>query len=37
MKIGFVGLGQMGRHMAANMLKSGAELKELLGLEYRKK
>jgi 3-hydroxyisobutyrate dehydrogenase-like beta-hydroxyacid dehydrogenase len=26
MKIGFVGLGQMGRHMAANMLKSGAEL-----------
>jgi 3-hydroxyisobutyrate dehydrogenase-like beta-hydroxyacid dehydrogenase len=26
MKIGFVGLGQMGRHMAANMLKSKAEL-----------
>ena len=26
MKIGFVGLGQMGKHMAMNMLKSGAEL-----------
>lgn len=26
MKLGFVGLGQMGRHMAINMLKSGAEL-----------
>ena len=26
MKIGFIGLGQMGKHMAMNMLKSGAEL-----------
>ena len=26
MKISFVGLGQMGKHMAMNMLKSGAEL-----------
>jgi 3-hydroxyisobutyrate dehydrogenase-like beta-hydroxyacid dehydrogenase len=26
MKIGFVGLGQMGKHMALNLLKSGAEL-----------
>jgi 3-hydroxyisobutyrate dehydrogenase-like beta-hydroxyacid dehydrogenase len=26
MKIGFVGLGQMGKPMAMNMLKSGAEL-----------
>jgi 3-hydroxyisobutyrate dehydrogenase-like beta-hydroxyacid dehydrogenase len=26
MRIGFVGLGQMGKHMALNMLKSGAEL-----------
>ncbi|MCR4431156.1 MAG: NAD(P)-dependent oxidoreductase [Tepidanaerobacteraceae bacterium] len=26
MKIGFIGLGQMGKHMAVNMLKSGAEL-----------
>jgi 3-hydroxyisobutyrate dehydrogenase-like beta-hydroxyacid dehydrogenase len=26
MQIGFVGLGQMGKHMALNMLKSGAEL-----------
>lgn len=26
MKLGFVGLGQMGKHMAINMLKSGAEL-----------
>lgn len=26
MKIGFIGLGQMGKHMALNMLKSGAEL-----------
>ncbi|MGI6451320.1 MAG: NAD(P)-dependent oxidoreductase [Desulfitobacteriia bacterium] len=26
MKIGFVGLGQMGKHMAVNLLKSGAEL-----------
>jgi 3-hydroxyisobutyrate dehydrogenase-like beta-hydroxyacid dehydrogenase len=26
MKIGFIGLGQMGKHMALNMLKSGDEL-----------
>lgn len=26
MKLGFIGLGQMGKHMAFNMLKSGAEL-----------
>jgi 3-hydroxyisobutyrate dehydrogenase-like beta-hydroxyacid dehydrogenase len=26
MKIGFTGLGQMGKHMAMNMLKSGAEV-----------
>lgn len=26
MKIGFVGLGQMGKHMAINMLKGGADL-----------
>jgi len=26
MKLGFVGLGQMGKHMAINMLRSGAEL-----------
>ena len=26
MKIGFSGLGQMGKHMAMNMLKSGAEV-----------
>lgn len=26
MKVGFIGLGQMGKHMAINMLKSGAEL-----------
>jgi 3-hydroxyisobutyrate dehydrogenase-like beta-hydroxyacid dehydrogenase len=26
MRLGFVGLGQMGKHMALNMLKSGAEL-----------
>jgi 3-hydroxyisobutyrate dehydrogenase-like beta-hydroxyacid dehydrogenase len=26
MRIGFVGLGQMGKHMALNLLKSGAEL-----------
>jgi 3-hydroxyisobutyrate dehydrogenase-like beta-hydroxyacid dehydrogenase len=26
MKIGFIGLGQMGKHMAMNMLKSGDEL-----------
>jgi 3-hydroxyisobutyrate dehydrogenase-like beta-hydroxyacid dehydrogenase len=26
MRIGFVGLGQMGKPMAMNLLKSGAEL-----------
>ncbi len=26
MKLGFIGLGQMGKHIAMNMLKSGAEL-----------
>ena len=26
MKLAFVGLGQMGKHMAVNLLKSGAEL-----------
>ena len=26
MKIGFVGLGTMGRHMAANLMKAGHEL-----------
>lgn len=26
MKIGFIGLGKMGKHMALNMLKSGAEI-----------
>lgn len=26
MKVGFIGLGQMGKHMALNMLKSGVEL-----------
>ena len=26
MEIAFVGLGQMGRHMAANLLKSGARI-----------
>jgi len=26
MKLGFIGLGQMGKHIALNMLKSGAEL-----------
>ena len=30
MKISFVGLGQMGKHMAMNMLKSGAELTSMI-------
>ncbi len=26
MKIGFIGLGTMGRHMASNLIKAGHEL-----------